>query len=124
RGDGVTGDDVTQNVRTIRTIPHRLRHASCPKLLEVRGEIFLPKAKFAEINEERQAEGEVPFANPRNAAAGSLKQLDPAIVARRGLGAIFYGTGALEGAEWKTHSEALAGLRECGFPVHDLIWKA
>ncbi len=123
RGDGVVGDDVTQNVCTIRSIPRQLR-GEAPPLLEVRGEIYLPKARFAEINEERQAEGEAAFANPRNAAAGSLKQLDPTIVARRGLEAIFYGTGVVEGAPWQTHTEALAGLKACGLPVHEHVWHA
>ena len=124
RGDGTTGDDVTQNVRTISSVPQRLKGTHLPRLLEVRGEIYLPKAKFAALNEERNAAGEPPFANPRNAAAGSLKQLDPAIVARRGLGAIFYGTGALEGMQWPTHREALAALRSCGLPIHEKIWTA
>ncbi|MEI6349939.1 MAG: NAD-dependent DNA ligase LigA [Verrucomicrobiota bacterium] len=124
RGDGTTGDDVTQNVRTIRSVPHRLTDKNCPRLLEVRGEIYLPKAQFATINEERAAAGELLFANPRNAAAGSLKQLDPAIVAKRKLGAIFYGTGELEGADWKTHREALQQLCACGLPVHGKLWTA
>jgi len=124
RGDGTTGDDVTQNVRTIRTVPQRLAGARIPRLLEVRGEIYLPKAQFAILNEERNAAGEPPFANPRNAAAGSLKQLDPAIVARRGLGAIFYGTGVEEGAQWQTHREALDALRSCGLSIHEKTWTA
>ena len=124
RGDGTAGDDVTQNVRTIRTVPQRLAGAHIPRLLEVRGEIYLPKAQFAALNEERNAAGEPPFANPRNAAAGSLKQLDPAIVARRGLGAIFYGTGALEGAQWQTHRQALDALHSCGLSIHERIWTA
>ncbi len=125
RGDGTVGDDVTQNVRTIHSIPDRLASGhGCPRRMEVRGEIYLPKAKFAAINEERQAAGEAPFANPRNAAAGSLKQLDPAIVARRGLRAVFYGTGLVEGESWKTHHEALTGLHRCGLPVHEKVWRA
>ncbi len=124
RGDGTTGDDVTQNVRTIPSVPQRLAGTHIPRLLEVRGEVFLPKAQFAALNEERNAAGEPPFANPRNAAAGSLKQLDPAIVARRGLGAIFYGTGALEGADWQTHQQALGALRACGLPIHEKTWIA
>jgi len=124
RGNGETGDDVTQNVRTLRTVPQRLKETHFPRLLEVRGEIYLPKAQFAALNEERNAAGEAPFANPRNAAAGSLKQLDPAIVAKRGLDAVFYGTGALEGAQWQTHREALNALRACGLPVHETTWTA
>lgn len=124
RGDGTTGDDVTQNVQTILGVPHRLNSLLVPRRLEVRGEIYLPKARFAALNEERTAAGEAPFANPRNAAAGSLKQLDPAIVAQRGLGAIFYGLGLVEGEAWPTHREALAALRSFGLPVHNRIWSA
>ncbi len=127
RGDGLVGDDVTRNIRTIRDIPHRLKPIpGAPERMEVRGEVYLPKAKFAALNEERQAAGETPFANPRNAAAGSLKQLDSAIVARRGLGAIFYGTGLVEGdgAQWASHHEALDALRACGLPVHGKLWRA
>lgn len=124
RGDGTTGDDVTQNIRTIRTVPQKLTGSHIPRLLEVRGEVFLPKAQFAALNEERTAAGEPVFANPRNAAAGSLKQLDPAIVAKRGLGAIFYGTGIVEGVEWATHQKALHALKACGLPIHEKIWTA
>jgi len=124
RGDGTTGDDVTQNVRTISSVPQRLTGAHLPERLEVRGEIYLPKARFAALNEERNAAGEPPFANPRNAAAGSLKQLDPAIVAQRGLGAIFYGLGVVEGASWPTHRAALAALRGLGLSIHERVWTA
>ena len=125
RGDGTTGDDVTRNVQTIRGVPHRLTGHHFPKRLEVRGEIYLPKAQFAMLNEERTAAGEPAFANPRNAAAGSLKQLDPAIVAKRGLGAIFYGLGLVEdGAGWPTHHEAVHALRGFGLPVHERVWTA
>jgi DNA ligase (NAD+) len=123
RGDGTVGDDVTQNVCTIRAVPHRLK-APYPKVLEVRGEIYLPKKRFAAINEERVAEGEAPFANPRNAAAGSLKQLDPSIVKKRGLGAVFYGTGVVEGMEIATHHQALSMLAHCGLPIHEKNWTA
>lgn len=125
RGDGSMGDDVTQNVRTIKSIPTRLKGREYPALIEVRGEIYLPKAKFAEINEERQSEGEAAFANPRNAAAGSLKQLDPKIVARRGLAGVFYGIGVMErGTIWKSHKEAIAGMKAAGLPVHSDVWEA
>jgi len=97
RGDGVTGDDVTANVRTISAIPDRLP-GGCPGLVEIRGEIYLPKAEFARINAERDEQGLPPFANPRNSAAGSLKQLDARIVATRGLSAVCYAFGAFEGA--------------------------
>ena len=86
RGDGVTGDDVTQNVLTISNIPHRL-HGEAPSQIEIRGEVYLPKAIFARLNAERDEEGLPPFANPRNAAAGSIKQLDPAVTASRKLAA-------------------------------------
>lgn len=125
RGDGTVGDDVTQNILTIQSIPRRLKGSLYPAVLEVRGEVYLPKARFAEINEERQNDGEAPFANPRNAAAGTLKQLDPKIVARRGLEAIFYGTGVMQGGTvWKSHCEAIEGLSAAGLPVHEDVWKA
>src|SRR5689334_1226306 len=94
RGDGTTGDDITSNLRTIRSIPARLRTSdgAPPDLLEVRGEVYLTKTGFEKLNTERKAAGEDVFANPRNAAAGSLKQLDPRIVAKRPLDIILYGT--------------------------------
>ena len=98
RGDGTTGDDITANLRTIRSIPPRLhskagdRH-DYPALLEVRGEVYLTKTGFEKLNAERKAAGEEQFANPRNAAAGSLKQLDPRIVAKRPLDIVVYGLG-------------------------------
>src|SRR5262249_15051420 len=98
RGNGVTGDDVTANIRTIRAVPLRL-HGSVPDEVEVRGEVFLSKKVFAFLNAEREQAGEPLFANPRNTAAGSLKQLDPALVAKRKLSAIFYGFGLLTGDE-------------------------
>jgi DNA ligase (NAD+) len=88
RGNGVVGDDVTRNIRTVRAVPWRLR-GSVPEEVEVRGEVFLPKKIFAALNAERQESGEPLFANPRNTAAGSLKQLDPTLVAKRKLSAIF-----------------------------------
>ena len=97
RGDGSVGDDITQNIRTIRTVPKRLK-GDAPDILEVRGEAFLDKRGFAQLNAERTKAGLPEFANPRNAAAGSLKQLDPAIAAQRPLGVVFYGTGVIEGA--------------------------
>src|SRR5690348_6272581 len=123
RGNGVLGDDVTQNIRTIRAVPLRLR-AGAPSEVEVRGEVFLPKKVFAALNAEREEAGETPFANPRNAAAGSLKQLDSAAVAKRKLGAIFYGFGYVSGDRLRTHQEALKRLREWGLPSHEKIWIA
>ncbi|MFM8460212.1 MAG: NAD-dependent DNA ligase LigA, partial [Chthoniobacterales bacterium] len=124
RGDGTTGDDVTQNVRTIRSIPLRLE-GDVPDLIEIRGEVYLPKKKFAALNEEREKEGEALFANPRNAAAGSLKLLDSSIVAKRGLGAVFYGLGAVEGGKApQTQTELLAWLKKIGLPVVPKFWEA
>src|ERR1700688_2097080 len=123
RGNGVTGDDVTRNIRTIRAVPLRLR-GSAPEEVEVRGEVFLPKKIFAALNVERQEAGEPLFANPRNTAAGSLKQLDPALVAKRKLSAIFYGFGLLTGDNVATHQEALERLKKWGLPTHDTIWRA
>jgi DNA ligase (NAD+) len=120
RGDGVTGDDVTQNVLTISNIPHRL-HGEAPGQIEIRGEIYLPKAIFARLNAERDEEGLPPFANPRNAAAGSIKQLDPAITASRKLAAVFYGTGAWTGDQPATGREMFATLQKWGLPISERI---
>jgi DNA ligase (NAD+) len=119
RGDGVRGEDVTPNIRTIRAIPLRLRDGSISGRFEVRGEIFLPRRAFERINSEREAAGDVQFANPRNAAAGTLRNLDPALVATRGLSAFFYqlvspATGSRPVA---THFETLELLRRLGLPV-------
>jgi DNA ligase (NAD+) len=117
RGNGVTGDDVTANVRTIRTIPHRLS-GHFPAVVEVRGEVVLPKARFAEINQGRDEAGLPAFANPRNAAAGSLKQLDSRMVASRGLDAVFYAIGAWEGTQPPESQQALlAWIAGVGMPV-------
>ena len=119
RGDGVRGEDVTPNIRTIRAIPLRLRDGFISGRFEVRGEIFLPRRAFERINSEREAAGDVQFANPRNAAAGTLRNLDPALVATRGLSAFFYQlvsptTGSRPVA---THFETLELLRRLGLPV-------
>lgn len=118
RGDGTTGDDVTANVATIRSVPERL-HGPAPDVVEIRGEVFLPKSRFAAINAERDEAGLPPFANPRNAAAGSLKQLDSRKVAERGLGAVFYAVGAWEGGVPLPASQQalMAWLEACGMPV-------
>ena len=94
RGDGNVGDDITQNIATIRSVPKRLK-GNAPDILEVRGEAYLDKSGFAKLNAERSKAGLPEFANPRNAAAGSLKQLDPSIAVQRPLAVIFYGTGAI-----------------------------
>jgi DNA ligase (NAD+) len=117
RGDGVTGEDVTLNVRTIDNVPTRLSGANPPTLLEVRGEVFLPHAAFEQINTGLVEEGKAPFANPRNAAAGSLRQKDPRITAKRPLALTLHGLGALEGFSPQTQSEAYAALQELGLPV-------
>ncbi len=104
RGDGNVGDNITQNIRTIRSVPERLR-GDAPKLLEVRGEVYMDRKGFEKLNEERKREELPLFANPRNAAAGSLKQRDPTIVAKRPLDVVLYGTGATEGVDVDLHSE-------------------
>ena len=117
RGDGVTGEDVTANVRTIPSLPLRLRGAA-PALLEARGEVFMPVAGFERLNREAAARGDKVFVNPRNAAAGSLRQLDPKVTASRPLDIYFYALGALEGAPLpQRHSEVLEMLRGLGLRV-------
>ena len=117
RGDGVTGEDVTANVRTIRAVPQRLQGAA-PRLIEARGEVFMLLAGFARMNAKAREQGEKVFVNPRNAAAGSLRQLDPRITATRPLTAVFYGLGALEGAAQPAgQRELLERLRALGLPV-------
>jgi DNA ligase (NAD+) len=121
RGDGETGEDVTANLRTLRAIPLKLR-GKAPTYMEVRGEVYLPIEGFKRLNREQEKAGGKIFANPRNAAAGSLRQLDPKITASRPLAFYAYGFGATEGWRMpKTHMEALAQLREWGFPVSGLI---
>jgi DNA ligase (NAD+) len=115
RGDGVRGEDVTSNVRTIRAIPLALRGAPAGTL-EVRGEVFLPRSTFQRINREREEAGEPAFANPRNAAAGAMRNLDPALVARRGLGAWMYQAVGLR-EDLASHSAMLGRLRAWGLPV-------
>ena len=123
RGDGAVGDDITQNICTIRTLPKQLK-GDVPDILEVRGEAYLNKAGFAKLNAERREAGLPEFANPRNAAAGSLKQLDPAIAAKRPLGLVFYGTGLIEGLTLDRHSELFALLKKLGLPGSEKWWVA
>ena len=123
RGDGIIGEDVTANLRTVRTVPLRLELAegeTPPALVEVRGEIYLPIAAFARLNEERAAQGLATFMNPRNSAAGSLRQRDPAQTASRPLALWCYAIGTREGLELSSHSEALAWLAAHGFRVNPL----
>ena len=123
RGDGAVGDDITQNVLTIRSVPRRLK-GNAPAILEVRGEVFMDKRGFKKLNADRAEQGLPAFANPRNAAAGSLKQLDPALVASRPLGIIFYGTGALDGVKLEKHSALFPLLKKFGLPHSERIWDA
>lgn len=120
RGDGITGEDVTENVRTIRSLPLRLTGAGVPRLLEVRGEAFLSLEAFQRINRHKEEEGEPPFANPRNAAAGSLRQLDPRVTARRPLSIYCYAPGLIEGAEFASQHEFLDAITGWGLPVNPL----
>jgi DNA ligase (NAD+) len=118
RGDGARGDDVTANIRTIRALPLRLP-VSAPPILEVRGEVFFAKKDFARINEQRDEIGEIPFANPRNAAAGTLKMLDTREVARRPLRVLVYAIGYSQGIDVGNQVAALEQLRQLGLPVVD-----
>jgi DNA ligase (NAD+) len=136
RGDGTTGDDITNNLRTIRSLPARLEERSSksgtsaseaapfPALVEVRGEVYLTKAGFEKLNAERRAAGDEVFANPRNAAAGSLKQLDPRNVARRPLDIVLYGLGQIDVAAHppETQAEMLAWIRSLGFRTPERTW--
>jgi len=120
RGDGYRGDDVTLNLKTIRSVPLRIFTKSgskLPELLEVRGEVYLPRKNFLDLNKGREEKGEAPFANPRNAAAGSLKLLDPGEVAKRNLDIFIWGAGHCEGIEFKTHEEYLDYFKTAGFKV-------
>src|SRR5881227_1467155 len=123
RGHGLVGDDITQNIKTIRSVPKQLR-SSAPKVFELRGEAYLDKNGFKKLNKEREAAGLPLFANPRNAAAGSLKHLDPKIAAQRPLGIVFYGTGATEGVDVDLHSEVFPLFKKLGLPTHENWWLA
>src|SRR3954470_15709896 len=116
RGDGETGEDVTANVRIIRSIPYRLQRKI--PLLEVRGEIFMHRTDFARLNERQQAAGERPYVNPRNAAAGAVRQLDPRITARRPLRFSAHGFGELDGISFETQAGFLSAIKALGLPVH------
>ena len=123
RGDGTTGEDITQNLKTIRAIPLALRveTQSAPALLEVRGEVFISKDDFKKLNKQQEENDKPVFANPRNAAAGSLRQLDSGITATRPLSIFCYQAGVVEGTTFETHSEFLAALQNWGCPVNPEI---
>lgn len=122
RGDGTTGENITANVRTIRAIPLRLQGDKLPRRVEVRGEVFMPLAGFEQLNDEARRKGGKVFANPRNAAAGSLRQLDPRITAKRPLTFFCYGVGLLEGGELpRSHIQRLMQFKAWGLPVSDRV---
>ncbi|NHB93293.1 NAD-dependent DNA ligase LigA [Photorhabdus cinerea] len=122
RGDGTTGENITSNVRTINAIPLRLTGENIPARIEVRGEVFIPQKGFEKLNEEARRTGAKVFANPRNAAAGSLRQLDPRITAKRPLSFFCYGVGVLEGGELPaSHYERLIQFKKWGLPVSDKV---
>ena len=119
RGNGYHGEDVTQNLRTIKSIPHIITDPGYPKLLEVRGEVYIPKSSFQLLNEERTHQGEAPYANPRNTAAGSLRQLDPSVTALRPLDIFIYSLGYAEGGAMPdNHWDTLQQLQIFGFKVN------
>jgi DNA ligase (NAD+) len=117
RGNGTTGEDVTLNVKTIKGLPHTLSGKNIPSLIEVRGEVFLPVAAFNQLNEELEEAGKPLFANPRNCAAGSLRQKDPRITASRALDVVVHGIGACEGISFASQSDAYAKLKALGLPT-------
>jgi len=122
RGDGTEGDDITANLKTVRAIPLELKMKNPPALLEVRGEAYMPTKEFEAINAKLAAAGEKPFPNARNATAGTLKQLDPKLVAQRPIRAVFYATGKVDGIGFKKHSEMLEALARFGLPTQKLWW--
>ena len=115
RGDGQKGDDITANLRTIRTLPLEIKSAA--EVFEVRGEVYYPSAAFGKLNQQREAAGEPLFANPRNAAAGTLKQLDSRLVAKRPLAIVLYGPGELRGVECATQGDFLKLVKKLGLPA-------
>ena len=122
RGDGAEGDDITANLKTVRGIPLELNLKNPPALLEARGEAYMARKEFDAINAKLAAAGEKTFPNARNATAGTLKQLDPKLVAQRPISAVFYATGAVEGIEFKKHSEMLEALARFGLPTQKRWW--
>jgi len=127
RGDGTTGEDVTQNLKTISSLPLRIKKRvqhPTPEFIEIRGEVYMERRPFLMLNRHREEKGEEPFANPRNAAAGSLRQLDPKITARRPLNIFLYGIGSVRGLSFASHWEILNTLLSWGFPVNPHIKQA
>ncbi len=127
RGDGTTGEDVTQNLKTISSLPLKMKrtsHNPVPSFIEIRGEVYMEKEPFQKLNLRRIENGEEPFANPRNAAAGSLRQLDSRITARRPLNLFLYGIGDVKDINFSTHWEMLQALAGWGFPVNKFIEKS
>lgn len=123
RGDGYNGEDITQNLRTIRSLPLKLLGDNIPELLEVRGEVFIRKKDFNKLNKKQELYSKQIFANPRNAAAGSLRQLDATITANRPLSIYCYEPGDIKGVNYKTHSEFLEHIKTLGLPINNLIKK-
>ena len=115
RGNGAVGEDVTQNLRTVNSVPLRVLSSDAPRLFEVRGEVYFPKSKFRQFNEDRAAQGLPEYATPRNTAAGSLRQLDPAVTAERPLDIFVYSLGYTAGGAPDTQWEALRYLESLGF---------
>jgi DNA ligase (NAD+) len=121
RGDGYEGEDVTQNIRTIKSVPLKIEEAEVPKEIDIRGEIYMDIDEFEKLNIEREQKGEPPFANPRNAAAGSVRQLDQSITARRKLHLACYGIGAMKGREFKNQWEFIKWLEKARFPIPAVV---
>lgn len=126
RGDGYVGEDIINNIKTIKSIPLKLRKfeedaLEVPKRIDIRGEVYLNKDEFRRINEERISKKEIPFANPRNAAAGSLRQLDPQVTAKRKLDIFFYGVGYVEGYKFSTQWEVLQSLKKWGLKINPYV---
>ena len=121
RGNGKTGEDVTLNVKTIKGVPHQLQVKNPPRIIEIRGEVYFPLEEFNELNASIAESGKVPFANPRNAAAGSLRQKDPKVSASRPLRLLVHGVGSIEGAEFSSQSQVYHALQEWGLPVSSRV---
>jgi len=121
RGNGKTGEDVTLNVKTIKGVPHQLQAKVPPRVIEIRGEVYFPLAEFNELNSAIAESGKVPFANPRNAAAGSLRQKDPKVSASRPLRLLVHGVGAIEGADFSSQSDVYEALAQWGLPVSSRV---